>query len=127
MDIKDRSDIEQLINSFYEKVRKDNMIGYIFNDVVKVDWEKHLPVMYDFWESLILNTANYNSNAMGVHFLVNKKVPLEKKHFERWMEIFTSTVDALFEGEVAEMTKKRAKSIADLMQFKMNKENSLLG
>ncbi len=127
MDIKDRSDIEKLINTFYEQVRKDDVIGYIFNDVMKVDWEKHLPVMYDFWETLILNTANYTGNTMGVHFLVNKKVPLGKKHFERWMEIFTSTVDSLFEGEVAEMTKKKAKSIADLMQFKMNKENSFLG
>jgi hemoglobin len=52
-DIADRKDIEQLINSFYDKVRADELIGYIFNDVANVDWPHHMPVMYDFWEGII--------------------------------------------------------------------------
>jgi len=123
MDINNRHDIESLINHFYEKVKKDPVIGFIFTDIMKVDWEQHLPVMYDFWEMLILNTGTYSGNTLGVHYTINKKIRLEKPHFERWMELFTTTVDTYFEGPVATMTKKKARSIADLMQFKMQGEN----
>ena len=66
-DIENRNDIELLINSFYDKVKKDKTIGYIFNDVAKVNWEAHLPVMYNFWEGIIFNKSTYNGNPMVVH------------------------------------------------------------
>ena len=79
--------------------------------------------MYDFWETILLDTAAYKENVMGVHFSLNRQVPLEEKHFKRWLELFTSTVDSLFQGEIAGLAKKRAASIAALMQFKMKQEN----
>ncbi len=63
-DIENRKDIEQLINRFYDKVKQDNMIGFIFNDVAKVNWQKHLPVMYDFWENIIFLSNKYAGNPM---------------------------------------------------------------
>ena len=47
-DIANRTDIELLVNKFYDKVTADTTIGYIFTDVAKVNWELHLPRMYDF-------------------------------------------------------------------------------
>ena len=123
MDITTREDIMQLVNRFYEQVRADDTIGFIFNDIAKVNWEKHLPVMYDFWETILLDTAAYKENVMGVHFSLNRKVPLEEKHFTRWLQLFNSTLDSLFQGEVAELARKRAGSVAALMQFKMKQEN----
>jgi hemoglobin len=123
MDINSRQDIELLITSFYKKVKHDPVIGFIFNDIIKVDWEKHLPVVFDFWETILLNETKYTSNAMGVHFEVNRKIKLEEKHFNRWIELFTQTVDEFYQGEIAEMAKKRARSIADVMLFKMKQEN----
>lgn len=49
-DLQNRSDIQTLINDFYAQVREDETIGYIFNDVAKVNWETHLPKIADFWE-----------------------------------------------------------------------------
>ena len=126
MDISSRKDIEVLVNTFYERITKDETIGFIFNDVVKVDWDKHLPKMYNFWETILLNKPSYYGNTMGVHFDVNRKIKLEAKHFNKWIELFFSTIDELFQGEVAENAKKRAKSVADLMLFKMNQENDSL-
>lgn len=123
MDISTRKDIELLVTRFYEKVRQDSSIGFIFNDVMKVNWEEHLPVMFDFWETILLNETKYTRNAMGVHFEVNRKVKLEEKHFARWIKLFAETTDELYTGEMAEMAKKRARSIADVMLFKMNQEN----
>jgi len=122
MDINSRKDIELLINTFYEKVKKDDRIGFIFNDVARVDWDLHLPVMYDFWETLLLDAASYSKNAMEVHYSLNRKVPLEETHFQRWLELFFGTVDELFSGKTATMAKTKAKSIALLMQFKMKQE-----
>ena len=118
-DIKNRKDIEHLINLFYDKVKKDELIGFIFNDVAKVNWEKHLPVMYDFWENVIFSTGNYTGNPMIVHLQLHQHVPLTKKHFDQWLKLFTETVDELFQGNNATLIKERALSIATIMQSKI--------
>jgi hemoglobin len=123
MDIQSREDIELLINSFYTKVRKDDTIGFIFNDIAKVKWEQHIPVMYDFWETLLLDAASYQKNAMEVHYTLNRRVPLQETHFQRWLQLFSETVDELFSGNIATMAKTKAKSIASLMQFNMKRDN----
>ena len=122
-DIENREDIVVLINTFYEKVKKDEVIGYIFNDVAKVNWEKHLPVMYDFWENVIFFTGSYTGNPMTAHKQLNQKTPLNTEHFQEWIKLFTKTVDELFEGDKAELTKQRAISIATVMQIKILHEH----
>ena len=36
-DIRNRKDIEKLVNTFYDKVKTDEVIGYLFNDVAQVN------------------------------------------------------------------------------------------
>lgn len=122
-DIQSKEDIELLVQEFYAKVRKDDMLGYIFDDVVKIDWDHHIPVLVNFWESILLDTNSYRNNAMGVHFEVNQKIKLEPVHFHTWLSLFDATVDEFFAGEKASLAKKRAHSIADLMQFKIGQIN----
>ena len=119
-DIAGRSDIETLITAFYEKVKQDATIGFIFTEVVSINWAHHIPVIVDFWESILLDNPVYRKNAMEVHYDLNKKQPLQKEHFESWMFLFTSMVDELFEGKIANEAKIRAKSIASVMLFKMS-------
>jgi hemoglobin len=119
-DIKTRADIEQLIVDFYEKVKLDKTIGFIFTEVVPINWAHHIPVIVDFWESILLDNPVYKKNAMEVHYDLNKKVPLQKEHFDSWMHLFITTVDELFEGKIAALAKTRAKSIGHLMLFKMS-------
>jgi len=118
-DIENRADIELLINSFYDKVRADDSIGYIFNDVAKVDWPRHMPIMYNFWEGVIFYTGNYSGNPMAMHKDLNKLERLTPEHFKRWLQLFVSTVDELFEGDKAELAKQRAMSIAVSIQVKL--------
>ena len=123
MDIQSRKDIELLINSFYEKVKKDDTIGFIFNEIARVNWEQHLPIMFDFWETILLDAASYRKNVMEVHYTLNRKISLEEKHFQRWLQLFFETVDELFIGDIATMAKTKAKSIAGLLQYKMKQVN----
>lgn len=118
-DIATRADIEQLVNTFYEKVKADADIGYFFTAVMHVDWDVHLPKMYDFWENLLFYTGNYTGNPMLVHRKVNAHAPISAAHFGQWLTLFNATVDELFEGERADLVKARALNIATVMQLKI--------
>ena len=111
-DITSHEDIKQLIDSFYSHVRKDDVIGYIFNDVAHVDWDHHLPRMYAFWEFLILGGESYMGNPFEAHKKLNEKVKLKPEHFERWIQLFNQSVDEQFAGLNAEEAKNKAKLIA---------------
>ncbi|HJW29025.1 MAG TPA: group III truncated hemoglobin, partial [Saprospiraceae bacterium] len=101
-DIETTEDIKLLIDTFYSKVRNDDVIGYIFNDIAQVDWEKHLPKMYAFWGFLLLGQDSYQGNPLEPHRRLNEKVKLTEAHFDRWLLLFHETVEELFQGKVAE-------------------------
>lgn len=79
-DIRNKDDIKLLVDTFYEKVRHDELIGYLFNDVAKVNWEHHLPRMYDFWENVIFQTGNFAGNPMVAHARLHRQSPLSEAH-----------------------------------------------
>ncbi|WP_339794503.1 MAG: group III truncated hemoglobin [Imperialibacter sp.] len=118
-DIASRSDIEKLVDQFYSKVRTDGTIGYIFTDIAALDFARHMPTMYKFWETTLLGIMSYKGNPMSVHIQLDKKEQLKKEHFDRWLELWTATVDDLFEGPKAEEAKTRASQIRYLMQYKV--------
>lgn len=120
-DIKNRTDIEKLVSVFYGKINRDAAIGYFFNDVAKVNWEKHLPKMCDFFENILFSSGNYEGNPMSAHEELHQKSEVRGEHFEHWIALFDATVDELFEGEKAEEIKKRAKNIASAMMHKAHR------
>ena len=117
-DIRNRKDIEKLVNAFYDKVKKDDVIGYLFNDVAKVKWELHLPRMYDFWENILFYSGNYSGSPMVVHKELHQKSPMNQQHFQHWNDLFNETVDKLFEGVKANEIKERASNIAQVIMYK---------
>ena len=125
-DISSRADVDLLVRSFYTKVRKNETLGYIFDVIIKIDWDHHIPILVDFWETILLDTNSYQRNAMAEHFKVNQQIKLEPLHFNTWLSLFDATVDEHFKGIKADLAKKRAHSIAQIMQLKrqqINKES----
>jgi len=118
-DLDCRENIEIMIRLFYEKVNEDQQISRFFKEVVNVDWEKHLPVMYDFWESIILGHSTYSGNPMQVHAQLNDKSALKKEDFDRWLQIFELNLKENFAGKYTEIANQRAISIATVMQLKI--------
>jgi hemoglobin len=112
-DIIKRKDIETLVNRFYEKVQADPLLAPRFSHV---DWKNHLPIMYNFWSSMMLGERSYNGNPFQKH----ASLPIGREHFEQWLLLFIDTVDSCFVGEKAEEIKLRARSIAQVFQHKMN-------
>jgi hemoglobin len=124
-DISNIEDIKLLVNTFYNKVQKDDLIGPIFNEKMLGRWPEHLEKMYRFWQTILLEVHTYS----GTPFPPHKHLPVNQSHFDRWMEIFTSTVDGLFVGKLAEEAKVRAANMAYMFNYKIeyfrNAENEL--
>lgn len=118
-DITSRKDIEFIVNSFYDKVREDHTIGHYFTQVVHVNWENHLPKMYDFWESIVFHTGAYKGNPIDAHLHVHALSEFKHIHFERWLQLFKDTVESNFEGEHTEQILQRAQSIATVLEIKL--------
>lgn len=118
-DIENRKDIELLVDSFYDKVKTDEVIGFIFNDIAKVNWKKHLPIMYDFWENALFYTGTYSGNPINLHNHLHHIRPLTSKHFDQWNKLFIATIDEHFKGDKANLAKQRAFSISTVMQQKL--------
>ena len=119
-DLRTTRDIQLLVDTFYQQVLKDEVIGHFFNEVIQLDLETHMPVMYQFWESILFGLHEYKGNPMVKHIALNQKSRMEPEHFERWLSLWTSTVNKLFSGPKADEAIQRAGHIAALMQHKVN-------
>ena len=119
-DITTRTDIEKLITRFYELSFEDERLGKIFKEISPLHLETHIPLVSDFWEGILLDADKYRGNVTEKHFAVNNLTRLSKEDFDRWFSCWSVAVDELFEGEIAEKAKFRARSIADIMTYKMD-------
>lgn len=119
LDIANREDIKLLINAFYARVRTNPVLSAHFGEGAGIDWNKHLPVMYDFWENVLFHTGKYEGNPMARHDQVHARNPMKIAHFNTWLQLFCQTVDELFQGPNATNIKERAQNIATVMQVKL--------
>jgi hemoglobin len=118
-DIEGRNDLLLLMQEFYKKLLSDDSISYLFTDVAKINLDHHLPVLVDFWDSILFQSDTYHKNAMQPHIALHQKSPLQKHHFETWLRYFKESVDELFSGDNSFIIKERATSIATVMQIKI--------
>lgn len=113
-DIERLEDIRSLVDSFYGRVRRDVLIGGIFEGVIK-DWPLHLGKMYRFWQTVLLDQHTYQGSPFPPH----ARMPLERQHFDAWLRLWTETVDELFVGPKADDAKWRASKMAEMFLSKI--------
>ena len=118
-DISERKDIDLIVDIFYHRLLNDEEMRPLFSKVLEQGLDHHLPIIGDFWESILLGNIVYKGNAMEKHLQLHQKTPLLPKHFIRWIDHWQNTIDANFEGPVAKEAKRRAGMIAQLMQYKV--------
>lgn len=114
-DIINMDDIRLLVDSFYTRVREDELLSGIFNNVIKDSWPQHLEKMYRFWQTVLLEEHTYH----GSPFVPHAKLPVSKEHFDRWLELFYRTIDESFTGEKAKEAKWRAGKMAEMFYHKI--------
>jgi hemoglobin len=110
-DITTKQAVELLVDTFYRRVLQDEVLAPFFKNL---DFKAHMPKMVHFWSFVLLDEPGYTTNVTDKHM----HMPLSKEHFDRWVELFHTTVNELFKGEKAEMAKQRATLIAWTIQNK---------
>lgn len=111
-DIEDRGDIEAVVRDFYTRAFADPLLGPVFVDIARMDLEAHMPIMCDFWETVIFRAGLYKRNALQVHADLHAKASLTAEHFGRWVDLWHTTVDDHFRGEHADHAKVQGARIA---------------
>ena len=102
--------ISNLVETFYEAIRGDDLLGPIFIAHVK-DWTPHLARMKDFWASVTLESGRFRGNPMLKHIAIGG---LDNSHFDRWLELWNQTLeDVAPNAAAAQVFREAAGRIAD--------------
>ena len=104
--------IEQLINQFYQKVRKDSQLKPVFEKAIgktDEDWAPHLQKMYDFWSAVMLGTRRYHGNPMEKH---REILPFDSGLFEIWLQKFEETAKEVYQDHLSILYIDRSQRIA---------------
>lgn len=109
------SEVKELVDKFYDKVREDTLLAPIFNEVIQDNWPKHLEKMYSFWQTILLKEHTY----YGAPFVPHANLPVQKEHFERWLHLFRETLAENFKGEAASEALWRANKMAEMFRMKI--------
>jgi len=81
-------DIAALTQVFYTWVRKDDLLGPVFNAKIGTEdaqWAPHIQHINDFWSGIFLKTGRFSGNPMAKHTPLPGLTPA---HFTRWLELF---------------------------------------
>lgn len=128
-EIKSRDDVFLLVSTFYSHVKQDDFIGPIFLDTIpEEEWDSHIQKLTDFWQSNLFFQRVYKGNPLKKHINVDQELDNEisQKHFGRWLELWFSTVDALFYGQKAQEAKERARNIASLLFLRIYESRGII-
>ncbi len=114
-DITSLDDIKLFVDTFYDKVRHDDLLADIFNNKIEDRWAQHLDKMYRFWQTVLLEDHTY----YGSPFVPHANLPVEAAHFDQWLILFNNTIDSLFEGEKATRAKWQGQRMAEMFLTKI--------
>ncbi len=119
-DILGRAEITTLVHRFYEIVRRDEMLGFIFEEVAATDWDTHLPKMISFWQTVLFRDGGFRGDPIGKHARLVPLTHMGREQFDHWLHLFEQTVDELFEGENAGHIKRCAADMANVIHSRIH-------
>jgi len=107
--------IAQMIAAFYTRVRRDAVLGPIFEGAIQEDaWPAHMATMQLFWSSVMLATGRYSGNPVAVHHAVPG---IQRPMFARWLGLFEETAHDLFQPAPAARFVEKARRIAGSLEI----------
>lgn len=119
--VPDEATIERLVRDFYDRARRDPVLGPIFASHVE-DWDEHLRKIADFWSSVILRSGRYRGRPVPAHVALD----IDAAHFDRWLELFEQTARDVCEPSVAEEFIERAQMIAGSLELAVASHNGVI-
>jgi hemoglobin len=108
------ADLESLVDAFYAKVRRDPVLGPVFDRAVG-DWPEHLEKLGAFWSSVMLTSGRYKGSPMAAHLRQAKAI--EPAMFDRWLELWRETAREGLAGSDAAAIIEKAERIAESLKL----------
>lgn len=116
--------IEDLVVTFYARIRQHPSLGPIFERVIGDDWTPHLKLMCDFWSSVMLTTGRYKGRPIPAHVRINQRQDgpgerplIQPGHFAEWLSLFEATARELFNPDLAAAFVEKARRIAESLKL----------
>ena len=106
------SDIEALVDRFYDRVQRDPVLGPIFNPAVH-DWDEHKRTLVSFWSSVALRSGTYRGNPMSAH----RPHPIRAEHFDYWLALWRDTAESVLVPAHAELFCEYATRIGRSLRY----------
>ena len=107
------TELGELVDRFYAKVRTDHVLGPVFNPAVS-DWPEHLGKLTHFWSSIMLTSGKYHGNPMAAHYKHLSKIKPEM--FTRWLALWGETTEEVVPHAAAAL-QDRAARIAESLKL----------
>jgi hemoglobin len=124
VDLASRADVEALLRRFYGQVLVDEILAEPFAQIRINGLESHLPVMCDFWETVLFRAGLYQGSAVRVHQPVNDRYRLTAGHFLRWLHLWNLNIDQMYQGPIADHAKIQAARIARALHRRLTGNDS---
>lgn len=122
-DLRDRTDVHDLVVEFYREIVLDDLLAPIFGEVAEVDWALHIPTLIDYWCRVLFGEASYIGTILGPHQAVNDLAPFSGELFTRWNVLWTDAIDRRWAGPVAEQAKSHAARISGVLSRRLTGES----
>ena len=119
-DLETREDVKLLVSSFYDKVRKDDVLGPFFKEAIK-DWDEHIERLTTFWEASLFLKTKYTGNPLETHIKMDAdhNHSISQVQFGLWLNLWFQTIEELFEGDFAQNAKFKARKMGSFLYLKI--------
>ena len=106
--------LSELVDLFYGRVRKDDLIGPVFNRAID-DWPEHLERLQAFWSSVMLTSGRYKGRPLPAH--VKHGDSIRQASFDRWLELWREATEDVLPPAAAAAMQEKAGRIAESLSM----------
>lgn len=125
LDIQNREDIFLLVNTFYQQIKKDDLLGPVFNRMIATEeWPVHIEKLTDFWETNLFGIPKFKGSPTQKHIQTDATFDhnIQQKHFDQWLLLWGKTIDNLFKGDLATRAQMAAHNIAEIQHMVIRRQ-----
>src|SRR3546814_1373485 len=102
------------ISDWSSDVCSSDLLGPVFRAAIPdAQWNDHIARIAAFWRKVLRRQPGYEGNPMHAHVALGV---LERRHFERWLEMFEIAAREVCRPAAAEAFVERARLIGASLQ-----------
>lgn len=114
--------IRKVILSFYEKVRRDAILGPVFAEAIGDDWDRHIERIMLFWLTATRLSRSYDGRSfMPAHL---KNLAIRADQLPRWLELFRGTAAEQCPPQVASVLVDIAERMAETLAISLGRRDT---